>query len=519
MIRSRRSLFVVSFVILCFLAVSLVPLEVRASWSGAEAAGDWSAHLVWTDGGGAVVSAGPSERCVEGPNFDRQCWSHTGGRPRLLAGAVGEGIVAAIVDAAGALWRFDGKEWTPSSLDSEVVGSLHSLAVSADGQVFASSDSEIFVWDKKRWESRELPVPLKDHRLALEASPGGRLYLGRRGDTVWTFNGRKFDRLVYGGVNLDAMTSDVDGLAYEASTNALWFVTQSGFLGRIDLDTGVGGDWRLPSLIEDSDDPSDGSAERYRIFGYEKPGGFEVLIARGVSIYSHEIDRVVWRGDASGGVVESVWPESGGRRLMVITAAGRQQQLDGSIRREGVSYRLSPVEEKKVERAEQRRPPPSILREGRLVPDLGVRFGTSVEIGDDRAESFFRFEANLGVLVAPFAPSKRGIIFWLWPRAGFKIDTNGGGSMPGLFGDVGLGVGNWLLMGAAHVGGLAAFQQGATSPGVRYSGGIYAVWGTVGIEAHLEEIAPASERIRSASILLSLNLAPIFWLASVLSER
>ncbi len=518
--RLGRSLSVGSFACVCSLALGTSALAAPPQDPRADERKDIprQTYLLWADGGGAVVSADRDRRCVEGPRFERQCWSDTAGRPRLLAGAVGERIVAALVDEAGALWRYDGETWTASALAPETVASLVGLTVSADGQVFASSESTLFVWDGERWDRHEIPAPLRGGELALAASPGGRLYLGRRGDTVWTFNGRTFDRVIYGGINADAMTSDVDDLAYQASANALWLVTRSGVLGRIDLDTGAVSDWRLPASVGESEAPGDEPRRAWRIFGYEKPGGYEVFLAHGASTYSQELDRVVWRGDADE-QVEWIWPESGGRRLVLITSGGRRQEVDGTIRRENVSYTLSPVEEKRIERAAQRRPPPPMLREGRLVPDLGVRFGAAIDLGGDRAASFFRFEASLGMLIAPVAPSPSGVAFWIWPRAGTKIDTNTSVSTPGLFGDVGLGVGNSLVMGAAHVGALVAFQGGASSAGVRYSGGLYSVWGTVGIEAHLEEIAPASARARSVAILLSLNLAPVLWLASVLSER
>ena len=70
-----------------------------------------------------------------------------------------------------------------------------------------------------------------------------------------------------------------------------------------------------------------------------------------------------------------------------------------------------------------------------------------------------------------------------------------------------------------HVGASLAFKEGSTRAGVRYSGGVYSMWGTVGIEAHLEEIAPVAAPVRSACVLFTLNLAPLVWLASVLGKR
>jgi hypothetical protein len=474
--------------------------------------------LLWTDGVGTMISADSGGRCVEAPSLDRVCQADAAGRPRILVGAVGESVVAALADEAGALWRFDGTRWGVSTLPPDAVASLRTLAVSADGQIFGASASQLFRWDGARWATFELPAPLRETTLAMVASPGGRLYLGRRGDVVWTFSGRKFDRVVYGGISAEAMAGELDGLAYQASENILWFVTQSGFLGRIDLEGGTARDWRLPASLDASGIPRSNSGETWRIAGYEKPGGYEVFLARGRSIYSREMDRFVWRGDANGRV-GSVWPERHGSRLVVVTTAGDRQVLDGTIRREDVHYTLSDVEESRMERAARRRPAPPMVREGRLVPDLGVRFGVATNLGADRGPSSFRFEGSLGVLVAPVAPSVRGISFWIWPRVGTKIDTNRSASVPGLFGDVGLGVGSWLVMGAAHVGASLAFKEGSTRAGVRYSGGVYSMWGTVGIEAHLEEIAPVAAPVRSACVLFTLNLAPVVWLASVLGKR
>ncbi len=484
---------------------------------GAAQDSPWTS-LLWTDGVGTMISADGAGRCVEAPRVERVCQTDAGARPRILVGAVGESVVAALADEAGALWRFDGTRWAVSTIAPAAVESMRALAVSADGQIFGASATQLFTWDGERWGTFELPTPLRETTLAMVASPGGRLYLGRRGDVVWTFNGRKFDRVVYGGISAAAMDGEVDGLAYQASENILWFVTQSGFLGRIDLEGGTARDWRLPASIDAPEIAASAFGEKWRIAGYEKPGGYELLLARGRSIFSREMDRFVWRGDAHGRV-GSVWTEHHGSRLVVVTTAGERQVLDGTIRREDVHYTLSEVEEKRMERAARRRPPPPMVREGRLVPDIGLRLGAAMNLGADRGPSSFRFEGSLGVLVAPVAPSVRGISFWIWPRIGTKIDTNRSASVPGLFGDLGLGVGSWLVMGAAHVGASIAFREGSSPVGVRYSGGVYSMWGTVGIEAHLEEIAPVVALERSVSVLLTLNLAPLVWLASVLGER
>ncbi|MGB1698804.1 MAG: hypothetical protein ACPHRO_02540, partial [Nannocystaceae bacterium] len=435
---------------------------------------------------------------------------------RLLEGAIGDRILAAIVDEAGALWRFDGARWSPNQLSPEEVAGVRALAVSAGGEVFAVSDTVLHVWNGEVWDRIELPAKLQNRPLALAASPGGRLYLGSQGDTIWVFNGRKFDRLVYAGIDVEVMNSEVEDLQYQAIENAVWFVTKSGFLTRVDIGAGIGRDWRLPA--PGTGDTAQSGRDPWQLFGYEKPGGYQVFVTRNSAIYSYQGDRVVWRGEASDSV-EVVWPESGGRRLAVATRAGSLERLDGTLRREDVQYVLSPKEEQRADRAAQRRPPPRILKEGRLVPDIGLRLGGTVNLAGNRGASSFRLEAGLGVLVAPVAPSSKGIAFWIWPRAGYKLDTNARGTQPGFFGDVGLGVGNALLLGAAHIGALVDFYERATSVGVRYSGGLYAVWGTVGIEAHLEEITPTSERMRSMSVLFSLNIAPVLWLASVLNER
>ena len=440
--------------------------------------------------------------CLDGEGVAPVCVEHGGGAPVHFAARGGTTRGWIMVGSSGEAWI--GDDHGARTLETPALsGELRDVAMSQDMEAVLLDGRAVHVLRGDEWRSVEVRASEPSHLRTLLVTAGGRVFVGGTEGRLWELHRGRLDALGYGGIDPEVRRGTVEGMWWSSSQQALYLRMSSGRIVEVEVQAGVARAYDLPNGVAAADPEG-------TVWGIERVSGPSVFSTHGREVFEL-VDGQLWPRGRGGESVLALRQNVGLDRLEGLTTRGwevLEPVETGSLAR----IPLTEQERIRVDRAASRRGPPAIVREGRLVPDLGVRFGGLSRETDANRQPVFAMDVDGGVLVSPWRSERTSRGLWLWPRAGYSLRTWADVVSHGVHGDLGLGYGGALWSAFVH-GGAGWSPVTATPWTGRVSVGSYILWGTVGVELRVEEIDTDGEA--SVGGMLSLNLAPLFWFGTL----
>ena len=142
----------------------------------------------------------------------------------------------------------------------------------------------------------------------------------------------------------------------------------------------------------------------------------------------------------------------------------------------------------------------------------------TVAPGGAKPRTSFSLDAGAGVLIAPFEPTDDPT-FWVWPQAGYTLDTHPDHVHHGAYLANGFGVGSSIIAGYYTPGFLVGGSDGDLMVGFRHGVSAQALWGAVGVEFRHQFQGVGGSPEHDLGLMFSLNLAPLIWMAIVFGSK
>lgn len=478
------------------------------------------ARAMWFDGRATltVASAGTvySLRRGEAP----VSWPTDLQQPRAADGTGGgKGMVVALVGEEGRMARYRGDVWSAELAPLLPGDELIDVTVDGKGRVYAVGRLALYVWDDDDERVRVWPYPdtLGLRPLGGDASPGGMVYLVGDAGRLVRFDGREFERVVVVGAADRHLRAPFVAAWYSPYRSALWVRAGEDGLLSIDPESGVAEPHGIPLFDREAQGRN---VDEVFLDGVATLEGDRLVMSAGTAIIAYEQGRFIPVTGLDG-------PPRG--LALVHDEEAAYVATDGGLERFEVAARAAPLDDleplderdRKRLQDDRRRDRWLLTRQrtpGRKIPSIRIAMGPVGHLGDpDDLDGGLGFglDAGLGAMLGPWA-DERGATTWFWPEIGYGYASHPRRGRHMATMGLGVGFGNDLIAGFYTPRFVVGSARGDTALGLRHGVGIHGGWGIFGLElqhgmVHVDDRGLEHD-LRG---LVSLNLAPLIWLAIV----
>lgn len=468
-----------------------------------------SLDALWYDGRGRFFVASPGAVHLLEAEAAPISWPVDVAKVIDADGYAGRTDLVAMLGADGRVVRYEGEGWAIEQLELDEGETTRLVAIDGSAAVYVVTDRNVHVWARDRVKAYALPDEAIGKVRAATASAGGRLYLSGDGGLLLRFDGKLFERIIPAGASEKSLAASWSGIWLSADGHRLYARAGEDRVLLVDTRDGSTREYTLPRV--------EGTPVAGGLVAGESLASRDVVVATmGDQVLSLERDRFTAVGRVDGDV----------RELVVATDAGRGHALaDGAIAsfplepppRVDASGPLDPEAAKRLDgiwRRDSRRDTRGPYAEPALfVPSIDVRLGPTFALhaAGEAPVTSLALDAGAGVVIAPRS-TRPDPIFWLWPQAGYALDTHPRFGHHALYVANGFGFGSSLVSYHYTPGFLVGQGRDAVMGGFRHGLSVQALWGAVGVEARHQVERVGGRTQQTLGLMFSFNLAPLIWL-------
>lgn len=472
---------------------------------------------IWYDGRGSLYAASASAAHRLEVGRSPISWPNDVGVAVAGDGYAQRRALVVFVSADGMLTRYRGEAWDAERLVLAPGERVRAVAIDGDADVYVVTDRALHVWAKGRIEPYTLPDDAQGRMREVVVSAGGRAYLVGDEARVLAFDGKIFDRVIPAGSSETALAATWRHAWLSTDGHRLWVRAGDDRVLTVDTRDGATREYTLPrpSLLADQHAPAAGQGGP--ISGVSFASRDQVITVMNGRAFALERDRFVPLAELPPGEITDLVVEAD-RGQAVALVDGRPVAFSSEPEPTAAASEANTEEQRQNleriwRRDERRRRRGAYPSHGLYVPSIDVRLGPSwtVTPGAAAPRTSFALDAGAGVLIAPFEPTDSPTL-WVWPQAGYALDTHPDFGHHGVYLATGIGFGGTLFSAFYTPGLLAGAGRDAAMVGFRHGVSGQALWGAVGLEFRHQVQRVGTRTEQDLALMFSLNLAPLIWL-------